>query len=246
MDNRPLRYMTFHRVRFSSAVSGHTTSFSSPQLALHWLFGPQSELGPSGLPTMVSNVWGGVAFYGDLSEAQAAFANAPGEQHFDRNLVEAWHGLLCPIGRKGENNWFGAVDGAPRLAPAETDPDPRGLLAVVTTAGYKAMTREELKADLQRRADFAANVHRVRDWYATLPGTLALGLFNFMPMGTDGMTFSLWRNDAAMIAAAFRPGMHREQLDRYRTAHTADRTSFMRTRVLNCAGTWEGVSVSVV
>jgi hypothetical protein len=57
---------------------------------------------------------------------------------------------------------------------------------------------------MPRRIDFVANVERVRAWYATLPANLARGVFNFAPLGTDGMTFSVWKDDAAMQPVAHR------------------------------------------
>jgi hypothetical protein len=145
--DRPFTYMTFHRVRFSSPLNASKTSISGPNCALHWLFGPQSATGEDGIRTRESDLWGGAAFYADLSEAQAVYANVS----------------------------------------AELRPN---------------------------------------------------------PIGTDGITFSLWRDDASMMAAAYRPGVHRTQLDRYRVEHTADRSSFTRARIMCCSGTWDGIAIS--
>jgi len=235
--------MTFHRVRFSSELNAYKTSISGPKRALHWLFGPQSVTGEDGLRTRASNVWGGAGFYGELSDAQAVIGNMSAELRFDHDVVEAWHALLCPISHKGETNWFGSLDGAANFVPAKTDPG-GGPLLVLTSAGYNVLPPQELKADMPRRLDFIVNVDRVRAWYATLPGCMALGLFNPNPIGTDGITFSLWRDDASMMAAAYRPGVHRAQLDRYRVEHTADRSSFTRARIMRCAGMWDGVAIS--
>lgn len=50
------------------------------------------------------------------------------------------------------------------------------------------------------------------------------------------MTFSVWKDDAAMMDAAYRTGTHRAQIDRYKAEKTADRTSFTRARLLASAG----------
>src|SRR5262249_55395443 len=104
--------MTFHRVRFSSPLNAYKTSISGPKCALHWLFGPQSATGEAGLRTRQSDIWGGAAFYADLSEAQFVYANVSAEFRFDHDVVEAWHAVLCPISHKGETNWFGSIDRA--------------------------------------------------------------------------------------------------------------------------------------
>jgi hypothetical protein len=241
VTDRPFTYMTFHRVRFSSPLSAHETSITGPGRALHWLFGPDSPQGDDGLRTRVSTVWGGAGFYADIGEAEATIVNLRSELAFGHEVAEAWHAILCPISHKGETNWFGSLDRAASFVPVKTDPG--GALIALTSAGYNALPPAELKADLPRRIDFIANVDRVRAWYATLPGSVALGIFNPNPIGTDGLTFSLWRDDEAMMAAAYRPGIHRTQLDRYKVEHTADRSSFTRARILRCIGTWDGVTI---
>jgi len=43
-----------------------------------------------------------------------------------------------------------------------------------------------------------------------------------------------------MIAASYRPGPHRERVDRHMKQAMADRTSFTRFRVVQSTGTWQG------
>jgi hypothetical protein len=80
----------------------------------------------------------------------------------------------------------------------------------------------------------------VLGWYGTLPGNIVRANFNLRYLGVDGLTFTLWRDDAAMADAAYKAGIHRIQVDRYKTEHTADRSSFTRTRLLRSTGTWDG------
>lgn len=238
MSSRTFTYMTFHRVRFSSPINAHSRSFAAPEFAHHWLFGSDSPLGDDGLRTRISYVWGGAAFYDNLRDAERVFANAQRGLLFNQPVSEAWHAIVRPISHRGKTNWFGpACSSENRIVPAQSDPG--GPLLVVTSAGYN-VPLGDMKSDLPRRLDFLVNVDRVRAWYATLPGVLALGQFNPHPIGTDGMTFSLWRDDAAMMAAAYQPGIHRAQLERYRNEKTADRTAFTRARILTCTGTWDG------
>ena len=51
---------------------------------------------------------------------------------------------------------------------------------------------------------------------------------------------TVWRDDAAMSAFAYRPGEHRERIERYKREQTCDRTSFTRLRAVRTSGTWEG------
>ena len=157
---------------------------------------------------------------------------------FLSGTVEAWHALLCPISHRGQVNWFGRLEDAARFKPSAEDPG--GPLVVMTSAGFDPLPREELQADMPRRIDFITNVHRVLDWYASLPGDILPGNFQVGSARTDGMTVSLWRNDTAMMEAAYKPGIHRTQLDRYKTESIADRTSFTRARRVRSVGCWSG------
>lgn len=126
----------------------------------------------------------------------------------------------------------------PSLEPFTEDPG--GLMVALTTAGYNALPPEQLQADLPRCIDFVSNVERVRTWYSNVQGNLARAVFNFAPLGADGMTFSVWKDDATVMDAAYRGGTHRTQLDRYKSEHTADRTSFTGTRLVHSSGAWQG------
>jgi hypothetical protein len=240
-SGRLFNYMTFHRVRFPSPTSAHTEPFGGPDAAVHWIFGTDSSLDGSGMRTRVSDVWGGAAFYPDLRAAEAVIDDLTGRLPWLSDTLEAWHALLCPISHRGKVNWFGPFEAASQFSPV--CPDPGGPLVVLTSAGFNVLPPEQLKADLPRRVDFSINVDRVRVWYAKLPGNLARGVFQTGPVGSDGMTFTLWRNDVAMTQAAYQSGIHRIQVDRYKTEHTADRSSFTRARILRSLGTWDGIAL---
>lgn len=231
-------WVTFHIAQFATPLAAEATRFDGPAGAALWRFGPDSALGSNGLRTRVGDVWGGVALYTDRTEAQAVIDAPAAHLGFMADALQSWHALLQPIAHRGEVNWFGQDEDGPRLAPSADDPG--GLIVALTTAGYDALPPEQLQADMPRRIDFVANVERVRSWYATLPGNLARGVFNFAPLGTDGMTFSVWKDDVTMMDAAYRSGTHRTQIDRYKTEKTADRTSFTRARLLQTAGAWQG------
>jgi hypothetical protein len=119
-----------------------------------------------------------------------------------------------------------------------------GRLVVLTSAGFNDLPRDQLMADMPRRIDFLRNVDRVIDWYATLPPNLARANLHLRAMGhIDGLTVSVWESDEAMMAAAYKPGIHHTQLDRYKAEHTADRSSFTRARLLRAKGSWDGVAL---
>lgn len=235
----PFSYMTLHRVLFQSTYRARDRSFGGPKHAVHWRFGPDGPLGDDGMRTQVSDVWGGAGFYSSPADAEFVIDNLVSELPFLGEATESWHALLCPISHRGVVNWFGSFEAAAQFEPIANDPG--GRLVVLTSAGFDALMPDEIKADLPRRADFLRNVERVRAWYSTLPANLGRAIFTFPPL--DGITVTLWDSDEGMTQAAYAPGIHRSQVDRYKKEHTADRTSFTRARILRSVGTWNGKSL---
>jgi len=84
-------------------------------------------------------------------------------------------------------------------------------------------------------------------YYATLPRNIRRAVYSGGSVdGVEGMTVSLWADDAAMIAAVYRPGYHRTQMDDQKeTGGFFDFSSFTRARILASTGTWDG-SVRIV
>lgn len=111
---------------------------------------------------------------------------------------------------------------------------------VLTTAGFDLGPN----VDLERIKDFVRNVERIREWMGAADGLFFRHVFK--PAGDpaeDGFTISVWRDEDSMMNFAYRPGTHREQLDRYKALRTADRASFTRCRAVRISGQWEGVDL---
>jgi hypothetical protein len=185
-----------------------------------------------------SDVWAGIALYQDAADAEAAISAPEQNLPWLAETVENWHVLLRPTQFRGETNWFGGENR--QAGYAVSGGSPGAPYAVITTAGYKPLPREALMADLPRRLDFARNVENVRAWFASLPGNIARQAVHFERGMVDGMTFTIWRDRSAMMEAAYQPGPHRTQIDRYKSEGTADRTSFTRARIVKMAGSWNG------
>jgi hypothetical protein len=108
---------------------------------------------------------------------------------------------------------------------------------VLTSAGYENPGPQ----DTDRIQHFLAKVDEVVAYYGTLPSNIRRSVFGGVGVEQiDGMTVSLWENDAAMMQAAYRPGFHKEQMDYHRDNGHFDRSSFTRTRILESKGTWDG------
>lgn len=148
--------------------------------------------------------------------------------------VESWHALLLPVTHRDECNHLDIA--SPGLLLEIAEPGPGRPLFAMTTVGFDLGPT----LDLSRVVDFRRNVDRVREWLQPAEGRIATQVFTSHTRGDDGVTMSIWRDDASMTSVMYRPGLHRTQVDRYRSEKTADRTSFTRFRALQHYGIWGG------
>jgi hypothetical protein len=235
MDQDSHDWIVFHRVRFRAPIDGTNSPFPGPKRAEVWRFYPASPQGPNGMRTNVSDEWGGFGVYPSRSSAEEVFEMPGRHLAFLEDAVEEFHALLVPYSHRGKVNWRGIVKENETLKTCKTDPG--GPLCVFTSAGYENPGPD----DMPRIVKFIREVDRVQDFYATLPDNIRRAVFSGGGVdGHDGVTVSLWRTDAAMMAAAYKQGHHRDQMDYQREVGHFDRSSFSRSRMLASKGTCEG------
>jgi hypothetical protein len=199
-----------------------------PAGAMSWKIGPSGEVGPDGY-RLPSDIWCAVGLYSDLEAARGAV------MPFLDAAVESWHAVLLPVMHRGECNHLNRAEPG-TLFEVGTE-DPGGICVVLTTAGFV------MGPDFQveRAIAFRRQVDVTNAWMGQAEGCLANQVFTPHTVGDDGFTMSVWRDDASMLAAAYRPGDHRTQLERQKTGEPFfDRSSFTRCRILDSCGTWEG------
>lgn len=228
-------WIVFHRVRFAAARDGNGRPLPGPVAAEVWRFCPASPVGPNGMRTNISDEWGGFGIYPSRAAAEEVFNNPEGHLCFLDDAVEAYHAILVPYAHRGAVNWRGTVKENETIRVVSTDPG--GPLMVVTSAGYD----NPGPADLPRIIKFSKGLDDIQAYYATLPDNIRQAVYNGASVdGHDGMTITLWRNDAAMMAAAYKPGNHRTEMNYQRTTGHFDRSSFSRARILDSKGSWDG------
>jgi len=232
--NEPCRWVTLHWLRFPDIRTPATLDLSrQPVGSMAWKIGADGAAAPDG-SRLPSAVWCAVGLYRERMDAEAAVADPGAYLPFLGEATEAWHALLLPVAHRGECNHLDRDHPGPMLAVHEHDPG--GPLVAMTTAGF--ILGPQL--DMARVADFRRNVDRVRATVAAAEGNVARQVFAPHTPGDDGVTMTVWRDDAAMSAFAYRPGEHRGQIDRYKREPTCDRTSFSRLRAVRTSGSWEG------
>jgi hypothetical protein len=105
---------------------------------------------------------------------------------------------------------------------------------VITTAGYLPGPKVE------RLIEFRRGVDEVNNWLGQVDGCLASRPFTPHTIGDDGITLSVWRDDASMLNAAYRAGPHRDKIDWHKSVNAFDRSSFTRFRIVDTCGHWDG------
>jgi hypothetical protein len=238
MSDGAHQWISLHRVRFPSAISALERKFSAPSLPECWRFCPSLLVGEDDLPTYKSDIWGGLGIYDDRSAAEAMVSAA--EQHlpFLSETVEQWHALLLPFAHRGAVNWRGTVQDGVAIRTASEKPE--GPLAVITSAGFNSLGRDQYP----RFARFNRGIQDVIKFYGQAAGNLRRDVFAGEFDRRDSFTVTLWRDDKAMLHAAYHEGSHRTLMDQSRDGSFFDRSSFTRARLIASSGSWDGNPLS--
>jgi hypothetical protein len=223
-----------HWLRFPAITPPQDIDLSTnPDGALSWKFGPDGLVAPDG-NRFPSATWCGVSLHDSLPSAERAFDGRGRFMPFLPVTVESWHALLHPVAHHGSCNHLERGQPGPLFQLSGMDPG--GPLLVMTTAGFVIGPQ----LDMRRVHAFRVGVDSVRASLVDADGIVAYQVFTPHSTGDDGATMTVWRSDAQMVNAMYRPGLHRSLLDDYHKAPTADRTSFTRFRFLRTAGQWAG------
>lgn len=228
-------WLTLHRVRFFDEIDGTGNPLPGPETSQFWRFAPQSPIGPNGLRTNKSDIWGGFALYSNREEAEDVFSNPEKHLPFLDRTAEAWHSIAVPYAHRGSVKWREDVetDSAINVTPS----DPKGPLVILTTAGYTNPGPE----DMERMKAFSTGIDAVVDFYGSLPGNLRRAVFAGAGIdGREGCTMTLWKDDKAMLGAAYKSGEHKEQMAKHLDSELFDRSSFTRGRIVASKGAWDG------
>lgn len=229
-------WITLHRMRFPAPIHAAQNPYGVPEGPDLWRFVPDVNLGPDGLPTNISDEWCGLGLYESREAAQALFDDPAAHLPSMSDAVESWHALAAPIAHHGGLNWRGRIETDTLFTP-NRDLPPGGPVLVLTTAGFDADTQ----ITVARRKEFLQGVQDVLVFYGSLPGNLRRGSYSAsMVEGMEGFTVSLWDTDRDMVAAAYKPGVHKSQMDSHEGMPMFDRSSWTRARVLGSHGSWDG------
>jgi hypothetical protein len=170
----------------------------------------------------------------DAASAQRFLAN---RDAWVEEAQEVWSSILEPFRHHGAANYLDRAHPGllfESMTPADLV---EGAVVALTTSGWNVGEG----FDMNRVREFGAGVLAVRASMTGVPGLRSQqSLFFPGVIECDPLTLTFWRNEASIRAFAYGQGSHRRQLDRHRTERLADRTSFMRFRVLSSAGTWYG------
>jgi len=227
---------TVHLARFDSLTSMKGTDVSSTSGdPVAWMVGGE-EIGAGGTPgSQEAFLWLAFGLHAEMSSARAVMEAGRTAVPFFETAGEVWSALLQPFSHRGEVNWLDHESPGQVFSVDEPGRE-RGPFVVITSVGWTI----DAQFDPSRVADFVRGVEMVRESMDSVDGLHSRQVFNFPDFIDDAVTVSIWRDDAAMRAFAYRAGEHKSQMDRFRQLRTADRTSFTRFRVLESQGSWNG------
>jgi len=97
-------WITVHRMRFSERISSGERVFPTVAGPECWMFGPHDDVGPDGMLTGVSDIWGGVGIWRSLDAAEAMVTAPSDAIPWLGETVAAWHCLSVPISHRGTVN----------------------------------------------------------------------------------------------------------------------------------------------
>ena len=224
-------HVTLQLVRFDDAreVQAERSSIGNPL----WSALAHDERMKASPALAGSEAWASIGLFGDHRSARESFDAGIRSAHWAEDASEVWSGLLQPFNHRGAVDWLNPQHPG-QIYDTSDAAAPTGAFVVLTTVGWHWAP----DLDMNRVEDFAAGVDEVLASMTGIDGLHSRQAFG--APDADPFTCSFWRDDAAMRAFAYRPGVHKAQMDRYRRLHTADRTSFTRFRVLDSSGTWCG------
>jgi hypothetical protein len=152
---------------------------------------------------------------------------------------ELYGAVLQPYRHKGEANYLNRTQPGQLFGRLAACPSPDAPFVSMTTSGWTVGDQ----LDMNRVREFSTGVLAIRASMTAVPGLHSQQSF-FFPgvLALDPLTVTFWRNDAAIRAFSYGPGVHRHHLDRHRAENLADRTSFTRFQVLRSVGTWYGIN----
>lgn len=225
------RYLSVHLARVEELTTLASDAAHPPAgEPSSWLLGADEGLHGSEFASQRSTVFAAVGTHHTEESARDCAAAAIAEF---ADADETWSAALRPIRSHGSCNWVNGghfdADGTRAAGP----------IAVMTSVGWDVGPEFQV----ERAIDFGEAVARVRAamWSEPVDGMTSHQSFTFPGMLVhDGITFTTWRDEAAAVAFAYRPGAHKTEMDRFRLDETADRTSFTRLRPIETHGTWYG------
>lgn len=227
--------ITLITAHFDSDLSATSDESSEPQNALAHVAGSEVNWAASGLPTRRRHIRSWLTFWPRETDA-AQFLNQR-KSHIpllDR-AAEVSIGLLIPFTTHGDVNWF---DGPAK--PIEMDlaqrPDKSAPIFVITSAGFRALGLGAVA--------FGQGTHTVRKAIQKQEDVRFEAQILPDNPTTDGATFTLWDNQAAVMNFAYKSEPHKSAMDV--TNHDdVVRGSFTRCWVKSFDGIWRGQRISI-
>jgi hypothetical protein len=167
--------------------------------------------------------YGLMATWTSAEAADAFLLDSPVLDEYRRHSHELWTIKMMPV--RSHGFW----DGINPFAPAETESQIPGPLAVLTRASIR------LKS-LPAFWRYGAQTSQDLTGAAGLLAAIGLGELPYVRQAT----FSLWASEATMRQYAYGSAAHQQVIRKTRADHWYSEELFARFRVISASGTWKG------
>lgn len=197
----------------------------APAESLAWFAGTDAEILESGMLDRRSIECHWLSAWKNESEVDAFWSDPTTHVPILGTASELWRLKLVPYMRRGAD----ILPVAPRHTKLQSD-EP---IVIITTIG--PYSREEDALTAFHRA------HSSRSSLVQAEGLLhEMLLIPYPPMATDLFTITIWRNERAAQAWAYRTDSHRAAMEFYKAGGEKPRVSFTRCLIERSEGGWRG------
>ena len=203
---------------------------------LMWSVGADEHAAGMEFGTQRAYSWLALGLHASSQSAQVLFDTERDTTPLFPYAAEVWSAVLQPYAHHGVVNWLDPKNPGLVFEPGPR-PSERAPFVVITSVGWTLDDRFEVG----KAMDFGRGVAAVRSSMKDVDGLYFQHGFNFPGLlAVDGPTVTMWQDDTATRAFAYRAGVHKTEMDHFRLHDTADRSSFTRLRVLRSRGSVQG------
>ena len=226
--------ITVISARFAEDLSSGADNSVTPPDAIQQIAGSETTWAETGLPSRGRRVRSWLTFWPGESLARAHVDNVQAAIPLLGTAESITTAVLLPYSTHGDVNWFGK----PGEIPLDSNPRPEkgAPVFVITSLGLGSIGPGAVA--------FGQGNHAIRKTIRSQPGLRFEAQILADNPVTDGVTMTLWDNEASVIDFAYRQDPHRTAM-KVKEHKDISRGSFTRSAVRHFSGSWDGIQTEI-